>query len=121
MMLDIVISFLIAVLMGMGIGGGGFLVIYLTLCLNFEQIIAQGTNLVFFIVCGAFAVLIHLFKRRINPWQVLIMSAFGSVGAFALSHLANIVDPKIPRICLGALLIISGALGIIKVVINKEK
>ena len=120
-MLDIIISFLIAILMGMGIGGGGFLVIYLTLCLNFEQIIAQGTNLVFFLLCGVFAALVHLFKRKINPWQVLIMSAFGSLGAFALSHLANIVDPKIPRISLGILLIISGALGIIKVFTNKEK
>lgn len=120
-MTDIIISFLIAVLMGMGIGGGGFLVIYLTLCLNFNQIVAQGTNLVFFLLCGAFATLVHLFKRKINPYQVLIMSVLGSFGAFALSHLANKISPQIPRIALGILLIISGAISIIKVFIQKNK
>ncbi|MBQ7412356.1 MAG: sulfite exporter TauE/SafE family protein [Clostridia bacterium] len=121
MMLDIIISFLIATLMGMGIGGGGFLVIYLTLCLNFEQIIAQGTNLVFFIICGLFATLVHTFKRKINPYQLLIMSVLGSLGAFITSHIANVIDPKIPRIALGLLLIVSGALSLIKVFIRKNK
>lgn len=120
-MLDAVISFLIAVLMGMGIGGGGFLVIYLTLCLNFEQILAQGTNLVFFIICALSAVLVHLLKRKISLGQVVAMSAFGSLGAYFLSQLANFVDPKIPRITLGALLIISGLISAIRAIKNKEK
>lgn len=120
MMLDIVISFLIAILMGMGIGGGGFLIIYLTLCLNYPQIIAQGTNLVFFIISGAFATLVHTFKRKINPYQLLIMSVLGSLGAFFSSSLATVVDPHLPRIALGALLIISGSISIIKIFKKKK-
>lgn len=121
MNIDIVISFLIAVLMGMGIGGGGFLVIYLTLCLDFEQIIAQGTNLVFFIVCGVFAIAVHMLKRKISVRQVALMSVFGSLGAWSLSELANTLDPSIPRITLGVFLALSGIIGVIKSIKNKEK
>ena len=69
-MLNVVVAILIAILMGMGIGGGGFLVIYLTLCLNFDQIVAQGTNLVFFVICAVSAAFVHLFKRKISFLQV---------------------------------------------------
>lgn len=120
-MIDILISFLVAVIMGMGIGGGGFLVIYLTLCLNFNQIIAQGTNLMFFLICGASAILFHIFKRKINAVQVLLMASFASLGSFLLSHLANVINPEIPRLILGIFLTVSGALSIIKLLIKKNK
>ena len=120
MMLELIIPFLIAVLMGMGIGGGGFLVIYLTLCLNYPQILAQGTNLAFFVLCNVFAVLVHIIKRRIDLKLVIMMSAFGSLGAWALSGLANIVDPDIPKIMLGWLLAVSGIIGLYKSLKNKK-
>ncbi|MBQ8739228.1 MAG: sulfite exporter TauE/SafE family protein [Clostridia bacterium] len=121
MMWNIVIAFLISALMGTGIGGGGFLVIYLTLCLNYEQIIAQGTNLVFFAICGIFSLLVHMMKRKISLRQVIPMSVFGSLGAIVLSRLANLIDPKIPRIALGIFLVASGILGLINSIKNKEK
>ena len=121
MMLSIMVAFLIATLMGMGIGGGGFLVIYLTLYLNFGQINAQGTNLVFFVISGVFAVLVHTFKRKINPYQVLIISLLGSLGALLTSQLANNVDPQRPRVALGVLLILSGSASVIKLFIRKNK
>lgn len=120
-MINIVVSFLIAILMGMGIGGGGFLVIYLTLCLNYGQILAQGTNLIFFLICGLSAVFIHLFKRKISLKQVVIMSIFGSFGAWIFSQIANTVSPEIPKITLGVFLIISGAVSIIKAIRSKEE
>ena len=50
MILNMIVGFLVALLMGMGVGGGGLFVIFLTLCLNYGQINAQGTNLLFFII-----------------------------------------------------------------------
>ncbi len=120
-MMDMIVALLIATLMGMGIGGGGFLVIYLTLCLNFGQIVAQGTNLVFFIICATSAVFVHLFKRKISFLQVALLAGLGSLGAWLFSGLANSVNPQIPRIMLGILLCISGVLGIIKSIKYKEK
>ena len=118
-MLNVVVALLIAILMGMGIGGGGFLVIYLTLCLNFDQIVAQGTNLVFFVICAVSAALVHLFKRKISFLQVLTMASFGSLGALLTSNMVTSIDPKIPKICLGILLCVSAVLSIIKSIMKK--
>ena len=42
----------------MGLGGGGVLIIYLTLFLGMEQGIAQGVNLIFFFPCAVFALIV---------------------------------------------------------------
>lgn len=119
-MMETIIVLLIAILMGMGIGGGGFLVIYLTLCLNFEQIIAQGVNLAFFVICGSSAILVHSFRRKINPCQLGIMISFGALGAYLSSLFVDKIDQNILRVCLGALLIVSGVAGVIRLILDKK-
>ena len=121
MMWSIIIAFLISALMGTGIGGGGFFVIYLTLCLNYDQIIAQGTNLVFFAICGTFSLIVHMIKRKIVLKQIVPMVLFGSLGALVFSGVANSLEPKIPRVALGVFLVISGIIGIFNSIKNKEK
>ena len=101
-------SFLISALMGMGVGGGGLFVIYLTLCLNFPQLLAQGTNLCFFVIAGVFSLFLHVRKRKIDLRQVITMIFFGCIGAFISSRFVNSIDPKYARYALGILLIISG-------------
>lgn len=110
------VCFLIAILVGMGIGGGGFLVIYLTLCMNYPQLIAQGTNLLFFLIAGFSSLLIHLRKRKMNLKRLIPIILFSIPGTLIGSYLANTVDPKIPRIVLGILLILSGGQTAFKVV-----
>ena len=120
-MLVIIMAFVISALMGMGVGGGGLFVIYLTLCLGYEQILAQGTNLVFFILSVVASIFIHLKKRKINFFQVATMALFGTGGAIITSNLANTIDPKIPRIILGVLLVLSGILTIIETIKKRKK
>ena len=43
----------------LGLGGGGILVIYLTVFAGVEQFQAQGINLLFFIPSAAIAVFLH--------------------------------------------------------------
>ena len=104
----VMVCFLIAIMVGMGIGGGGFLVIFLTLCADYEQIMAQGTNLLFFILAGIASAFLHLKKRKINAPLIAKILIFAIPGTLCGSYLANLVDPKIPRIALGILLILSG-------------
>ena len=120
-LLSVLAALCVATLMGMGVGGGGLLVIFLTLCLNYPQILAQGTNLVFFLFVGVASVLVHLNARRLNVKQILIMSALGSVGSLIFSNLATIVSPEIPKKILGGLLLISGLITLYKSFKLKKK
>jgi uncharacterized membrane protein YfcA len=52
--LDVLAAFLTAVLSGMGVGGGGILMLYLTLYRRFPTVQAQGINLLCFL-CAAVA------------------------------------------------------------------
>ena len=103
-----IIPFLIAALMGMGVGGGGLFVIYLTLCMNLPQYTAQGTNLFFFIMAGIGALCLHLAKRKIFKWHVILMTFFGGVGSVISSLFLSHLDPSYARITLGIILIMGG-------------
>ena len=108
MLVNVVVGFLIAMLMGMGVGGGGLFVIFLTLCLNYGQINAQGTNLVFFVIAILSSFLVHVRKRKLIKKQIMIMAVMGALGSLIFSNLVNFVDPQIPRKMLGILLIFGG-------------
>ena len=120
-----VIPFLIAALMGMGVGGGGLFVIYLTLCMNLPQYVAQGTNLFFFIIAGFGALLLHIFKRKIFRWHIILMTLFGGAGSIITSFFLSEIDPSYARMTLGIILIIGGFYSLynslIKYIIKKLK
>lgn len=112
--IDIIASFAIAVLSGMGIGSGGLLVIYLSLVSATPQLTAQGINLLFFLFSTGAAMTVHLRKRKIYYGAVLIMSVLGIVGALIGSFTAGIIPTGIVRKLFGAMLIISGAVALFK-------
>ena len=105
---NIIAAALIAVMAGLGIGGGGLLVIYLTLVLGKDQLSAQGINLCFFIFCSAASLFIHFKKRNINIKQVLILSITGIVTSIIGAYISKTIDTDILRKIFGALLIFSG-------------
>jgi uncharacterized membrane protein YfcA len=49
MIFDVIVSFVLAALSGIGVGGGGLFVIFLAIFTDTPQLIAQGMNLLFFI------------------------------------------------------------------------
>lgn len=107
-MRTLVISLAIAILSGMGVGGGGLLVIYLTLFENTEQIIAQGTNLCFFIAAAIASTLYNIKKKRI-AWRItLILSLFGSICSLFGSQLAGEINPDMLRKIFGGMLAFGG-------------
>jgi uncharacterized membrane protein YfcA len=60
--LYLITGFVAGIISGMGIGGGVVLIPVLTLFLGFEQKIAQGVNLMYFIPTGAAALWVHYKK-----------------------------------------------------------
>lgn len=106
--IDIIAAFLIGALSGMGIGGGGLLVIYLTLVRGVDQLSAQGVNLYFFIFASASALFYHSVKRKINYPAILLCSSVGMAFAYIGSRTAAVCDPDIIRRLFGAMLIFAG-------------
>lgn len=110
MLLDILASFAIALLSGLGVGSGGLLVIYLTLYTGMPQLRAQGINLVFFLFAAGASMLSHLAQRKlIAPLCILLITA-GLPGAMIGASLAAILPAALLRRLFGAFLITAGAL-----------
>ena len=103
-----IIALIIAVLSGMGVGGGGLLVIYLTLFEGTEQLIAQGANLCFFIISALASTLYSIKKGRIAWRTTLVMSCAGIIGALVGSVIAGVIEPGILKKMFGIMLVFGG-------------
>ena len=118
---DIAAAAAIGTLSGMGIGGGGLLVIYLTLVRGVGQLEAQGMNLYFFIFASAAALFVHIAKRKINYPLIWLTSSVGMLGAYGGSALASVTDPELIRRVFGAMLLVSGGISLFRVVSAKRR
>ncbi len=104
----ILAGFFSGVLGAMGLGGGGVLIIYLTLFENMEQSLAQGINLIFFIPGALIALFYYIKKRMIEFKTILPAAATGLIGAFLGSYLSNLVNGFMLSKMFGAMLLIMG-------------
>ena len=114
-------AFLIAILSGLGVGGGGLFVIYLVLFTSTPQLQIQGINLAFFLFSSTASLLVHLTRRKIFWSAVAIMSLSGIIGTVFGSMISTQADEKILRKVFGAMLIISGVLSLKSAFSKKEK
>ncbi len=108
LMLSFLIAFLAAALSGMGIGGGGIYILYLTLILNMQSAQARGINLAFFIVAALSSLAIHLKKRKICIPLVLITALGGITGALLGAHLSHIMNETLLQKAFGGFLVFCG-------------
>ncbi len=109
---QITVSFLIAALSGMGVGGGGLFVIYLALTGDTPQLTAQGMNLLFFLFSAGASALVHLSRRRIFGKVVLLMALSGIVGSLLGTALTSYVSEGLLRKSFGFLLVVGGILAL---------
>ena len=92
----------------MGMGGGGILVIYLTLALSTPQLAAQGINLLFFLPCAAISMIINGCRKLID-WRRALWLVLGGLPATLLGiWAAGKVDTKYLSWIFAALLILIG-------------
>lgn len=112
MWLTVIITFLVAVLSGLGVGSAGLLVTWLTAVEHLPQMTAQGINLIFFISSSGAALAIHVFRTPLL-WQALpFLLLFGIGGSFLGVALASVLPQMLLRRLFGIMLIVSGGMGL---------
>lgn len=110
--LTVILTFLVAVLSGLGVGSAGLLVTWLTLVEHVPQISAQGINLIFFIFSSGAALAIHVFRTPLL-WQTLpFLLIAGIGGSFLGVALASILPQLLLRRLFGIMLILTGGMGL---------
>lgn len=92
-------AFLTGIFASLGVGGGMILIIYLTVFGGFDQISAQGINLIYFIPIAALSVIIHT-KNGLIHWKKIFPAiaagiAFSAAGAVAAKYFGSPALKKI--------------------------
>lgn len=117
MILDIIAGILAGMLGAMGFGGGGVLILYLTLYKDIPQLQAQGINLIFFIPSAVLALIIHS-KNKLIEWKTALkFICFGLIGVGAGYLILSALNDNTIRKIFSIILIIVG----IKELFTKSK
>ena len=104
--MEYIIGIIAGIIGGLGMGGGTILILLLTIFLNIEQNIAQGSNVIFFIPTAIAATLIFIKNKKINFKLAIPICIWGLVGAFIGASIASNIKVNILRDSFGIFLII---------------
>lgn len=88
-------GFISGALGSLGVGGGGVLIIFLTMFMNVSRENAAGINLLFFIPIALFSVIIYLKQKRIDIKNVLWLAFSGIFGSLLGVYLSGIIKSDI--------------------------
>lgn len=114
MWLTVVVALGVAVLSGLGVGSAGLLVVFLTAVEQMPQLTAQGLNLVFFLFSSGAALTVHALRTKLLFGCILLLLLGGIPGSLLGTLVAHRLPDTLLRQLFGALLIVSGALGLFK-------
>ena len=96
---EIVAGVIGGIVAGMGMGGGTLTIPILTIFLGYEQLRAQGVNLIAFLPMSVVALIIHLKNKLVDfksTWGLaLVGSIFSLGGALIANNISNVVLKKL--------------------------
>ena len=96
---EIVAGVIGGIVAGMGMGGGTLTIPILTIFLKYEQLRAQGVNLIAFLPMAVVALFIHIKNKLVDfksTWGLaLVGSVFSLGGAIIANHISNVVLKKL--------------------------
>lgn len=118
---DIFAAGLAGILGAMGLGGGSVLVLYLTFFRELPQTEAQGINLLFFIPCAVWALIVYRKRRLIDFTAVLPIVLGGLIGVTVGNALLPILGGELLRKIFGVLLLFIGSSEIYAALKNRDK
>ena len=105
----------------MGLGGGGILLIYLTVFAQTPQLKAQGINLLFFLPVGLIAIIIYSFKRLIE-WKIVFKMWLGGILGVSLGVLlTKTIETELLSKIFAVFLIVFGGWQLLSKNKNKSK
>ena len=110
----VIVSFLSALLAGMGVGSGGFLVVWLTLFMSVPQLEAQLINMIFFAASSVSSLGVSLFKGRLCLPVIIAVAVPGCLGAASGAFFAHSVEDGLLSKMFGVVLAIMGAITLVK-------
>lgn len=119
--LSVIAGFLSGLIGGLGLGGGGVLLVYLTAFTDTAQQKAGGINLLFFLPVGLVAVIVYALKKQIKWKTVVKMWGLGGIGVVLGSTLALVVDTDVMSKIFAAGLIIFGTMQLLPSGVFKRK
>lgn len=104
--IGVTMGFILGFLAGLGIGGGSLLMMWLTLVVGMEPMMARCVNLMFFIPCALCSSLLRLKKGHLK--KILLPMALGCVTAAGCSYIGNLLDTAVLKKIFGILLLFTG-------------
>lgn len=99
-------GFLSGAVGSLGVGGGGVLIVFLTMFLDFKRSDAAVINLLFFIPIALFSVIIYLKRKQIDIKKALLLIPTGLIGSAIGVYLSGVIDTKILTKIFGAILVL---------------
>lgn len=118
--LNALLPLILAIPLGLGIGSGGLLLIYLSDILGLPRESAVYFNLIFFLSALLASAAGHLRARRISFSMLATVLLFGVPGAFAGRLLASLLPARLLRLLLGVFLLTSGIISLLTLKKAKE-
>ena len=111
---NIIIGFLSGAVGSLGIGGGGVLIVMLTLTLGIKQNNATLANLIFFIPVAIFSLILYSRQGKVKWKTTTFLALFGVISAVVGVLLSGIIGANIIRKIFAVLLIIISTAELLK-------
>ena len=118
--LTILFGFIAGVVGGMGMGGGTFL-IPLFQFLNYSQKSIQAANLISFLPMAVVALVLHFKNGLVKTKGVLYVIIPAVVFSVAGALVANVIKPRVLKICFGIFFVIMGATELVNSIKSLKK
>ena len=118
--LTIFFGFIAGVVGGMGMGGGTFL-IPLFQFLNYSQKSIQAANLISFLPMAVVALVLHFKNGLVKTKGVLYVIIPAVVFSVAGALVANVIKPRVLKICFGIFFVIMGATELVNSIKSLKK
>lgn len=96
---EIIAGIIGGIVAGMGMGGGTLTIPILTIFLKYEQLRAQGVNLIAFLPMAVVALAIHIKNKLVDFKSTWLLAVVGSVfslgGALIANNISNSILKKL--------------------------